>query len=181
MIDERRSHLYCRDDLSKIENYDKAIADTTQIWDCHHRDEIRELPSGMIAYRSMQELIENGRYFQCPANELIFLTHADHARLHNKDKIITKETRRKISESNKGQTRTAETRRNLSESHKGKSLTEETKAKMSAARKGHTVSADTRKKISESQKGRIFSIEQRQKMSEAAKARQARRRALLNQ
>ena len=75
---------FCKDDLSLIENYDKAIADTTNTWDCHHRDEIRILPSGIVALRSMDELKENNRYFDCPANELIFLTHSEHSKLHKK-------------------------------------------------------------------------------------------------
>ena len=28
---------YCCEDPSLIENYDKAIADTTQTWEIHHR------------------------------------------------------------------------------------------------------------------------------------------------
>lgn len=40
MIDEKRAHKYCRDDLSKIENYEKAIDDNTQTWHLHHRLEL---------------------------------------------------------------------------------------------------------------------------------------------
>lgn len=36
MISKYLGH-FCRDDLSKIENYDKAMADSAQTWDCHHR------------------------------------------------------------------------------------------------------------------------------------------------
>lgn len=72
----------CKDDPSLIENYDKAINDTAQVWLLHHRDEVRYLPSGMIAFRSKKELIENGRYYNCPANELIFLTRTEHGHLH---------------------------------------------------------------------------------------------------
>lgn len=74
---------YCKEDISKIENYDKAIADKSQVWCCHHRDEIRTLPSGMIALRTTEELKECGRYYDCPANELIFLTKSEHIKLHN--------------------------------------------------------------------------------------------------
>ena len=84
-----------------IENYDKAIADHDRVWACHHRDEIRVLPSGMIAHRSMAELIENGRYYNCPPNELIFLTPEEHATVHHKNKVISKETRQKMTESRK--------------------------------------------------------------------------------
>ena len=40
MINEHNAKKFCKEDISKIENYDKAIADTTQVWDCHHRTEI---------------------------------------------------------------------------------------------------------------------------------------------
>ena len=79
---------YCKEDPSMIENYDKAIADKTHTWDCHHRDEIRTLPSGMVVYRSRKELIENDRYYNCPANELIFLTKSEHNKLHNKNRPL---------------------------------------------------------------------------------------------
>ena len=101
MIDEYRAKRYCKDDISKIENYDKAIADSTQVWDCHHRTEI-------WWNCTKKELIENECYYNRKACELIFLTHAEHARLHNKGntyrigKIHSEETRRKMSESRKG-------------------------------------------------------------------------------
>lgn len=84
MIDSYRASKYCCEDITLIENYDKAIADTTQTWQIHHRDEIRTLPSEVIVYRTQQELIENGRYYNCPANELIFLTKSVHCKLHMK-------------------------------------------------------------------------------------------------
>lgn len=96
---------FCKEDPSMIENYDKAMADTTQTWHCHHRDEIRTLPSGMIVIRSKQELIDNGRYDNCPANELIFLTNAEHARLHSTVRKCSEVTKTKISKSNKCQIR----------------------------------------------------------------------------
>lgn len=74
---------YCKD-YTQIENYDKAKADNFKGWHCHHRDEIRELPSGMIVLRSAEELKENGRYYNCPPNELIFLTESEHISLHHK-------------------------------------------------------------------------------------------------
>ena len=39
MISENQVKKYCREDISLIENYDKAINDKTQTWDCHHRKE----------------------------------------------------------------------------------------------------------------------------------------------
>lgn len=96
---------FCKEDPSKIENYDKAIADETQTWHCHHRDEVKVLPSGIMVIRSVEELIENCRYFNCPANELIFLTPAEHSKLHKLHNAISEETKMKISKSNKGQIR----------------------------------------------------------------------------
>ena len=40
MISERQAKRFCKDELFKIENYDKAIADTTHTWDLHHRLEL---------------------------------------------------------------------------------------------------------------------------------------------
>ena len=162
MINEIYARNYCRDNLELIENYDQAISDTTQVWDIHHRDEIRTLPSGMKVYRTRQDLIENGRYYKCPANELIFLTHAEHQILHNKGAHHSDETIKKISESQKGKKRTPlseEHRKKISESRKGITLSEETIRKLSESHKGRTAwnkgkkhTQETKKKISESLK-----------------------------
>lgn len=83
MINELYANKFCKEDIRLIENYDMAINDNSQTWECHHRDEIRFLPSGMVVIRSKKELIENNRYYNCPANELIFLTKSEHSRLHS--------------------------------------------------------------------------------------------------
>lgn len=67
-----------------VENYDKAKADNFKGWAIHHRDEIRLLLSGMIVIRTREELIENDRYYNCPPNELIWLTSSEHTSLHRK-------------------------------------------------------------------------------------------------
>ena len=81
MINFKKAKSYCREDISLIENYDKAMEDKTQTWECHHRDEYKVLPSGIVVIRSCNELIENGRYYKCPANELIFLTKEEHMKI----------------------------------------------------------------------------------------------------
>lgn len=145
MINKYNAKKFCKEDISKIENYDKAVNDTTQMWHCHHRDEVKVLPSGIKVIRSRQELIENERYYNCHANELIFLTREEHRRLHNlnrsestkikmseaqKGRVLSKESCKKISESNKGRAAwnkgksgiySEDTLRNMSESKKGKS------------------------------------------------------------
>ena len=70
---------YCREPLNNIENYQKAVADLTQMWECHHRKETDE------GY-SHKELIELGLYYYRPADELIFLTEREHKSLHHKGK-----------------------------------------------------------------------------------------------
>ena len=32
MINEKQARKYCKEEISKIKNYEKAIADTTQTW-----------------------------------------------------------------------------------------------------------------------------------------------------
>jgi hypothetical protein len=43
----------------------------------------------MIAIRTREELIENGRYYNCPPNELIFLTKAEHSKIHGLTRKIS--------------------------------------------------------------------------------------------
>lgn len=83
MISESHAKRYCREDITLIENYSEAMNDKSQTWECHHRDEVKTLPSGIVVIRSKQDLLTNGRYYNCPANELIFLTKAEHSRLHS--------------------------------------------------------------------------------------------------
>ena len=93
MINERFAKSYCKDDISLIENYEKAVNDATQTWHCHHRRETIYSKSG---------LKEIGEYYNRPACELIFLTPNEHHRLHNLGKHISDDTRRKLSEAHKG-------------------------------------------------------------------------------
>ena len=122
---------YCKDDISLIENYAKAIADSTQMWDCHHRRE---------NISSRKELIEIGEYYNRPAEELVFLTRSEHRALHAslifKGKHHNEETKRKISESHKGKHLSEEHKQKVAESLRGRHLSEEHKQKMSTARKG---------------------------------------------
>ena len=195
MICENSAKSYCKDDISLIENYDKAIADKTQVWQCHHRRE---------TIYSVKELIEIGEYYNRPACELIFLTPVDHRRLHNlgkpsgmKGKQHSEETRKKMSEThkgkptwNKGKHLSEDTRKKISEAKNGennpmfgKHHSAEARKKISEAKNGENNpmfgkhhSEDTRKKISEANKGenhpmfgKHLSEETRKKMSEANK------------
>lgn len=72
------SRKYCCENISKIENYDRAIADYRKMWHCHHR---RETPEEGIAL-SKEDLLKNNLYYNRPADELIFLTPEEHTSLH---------------------------------------------------------------------------------------------------
>lgn len=121
MICKRTIKNFCKEDISKIENYDKAINDKTQTWHCHHRRE---------TIYSRKDLIEIGEYYNRPAIELIFLTKAEHSKIHCGLRFKGKTSW------NKGKKFNDESKRKMSESHKGQLLSEETRKKMSKTRKG---------------------------------------------
>ena len=75
MISEELAKKYCKDDISTIENYSKAIEDSEQTWHLHHRRETIYTREG---------LIEIGEYYNRPSCELIFLTPFEHLSLHKK-------------------------------------------------------------------------------------------------
>ena len=128
MIDTYRAKKFCKEDLSKIENYDKAISDDTQTWHCHHRTEI-------WWNCTKKDLIDNECYYGRKACELIFLTPAEHKSLHSKGKIVSEETKQKMSKAQKGKPRSKESIKKRSETVKGRHLSEETKKKISDSRK----------------------------------------------
>ena len=80
MINITNAKQYCKDDISLIENYDKAISDNTQKWHLHHRLELTLENEYAL---SKQDLIRHGMYYKRPYFELIFMTEAEHKALHN--------------------------------------------------------------------------------------------------
>ena len=157
MINEKAAHKYCKEEISKIKNYAKAIADTTQTWVMHHMTET-------WWNCTAKDLIKNECYYHRKACELIFLTRVEHTRMHMKGKTLSDETRRKLSEANKGKKlkpASDERRKKISEARKGKPFSEEHRRKLSEAhkgrtspRKGVTLSEETKKKMSEAIKRR---------------------------
>lgn len=75
-----RLHTYCKDDITKIENYELAKADNFKGWEIHHRLEITA--DGEHAY-TKDELVSMNMYYNRPYSELIFLTRSAHRTLHH--------------------------------------------------------------------------------------------------
>ena len=101
------SYAYCCEDISLIENYDKAIKDKSQTWLCHHRlethDENKLLRNVAL---SSSDLIKMNLYYNRPAKELIFLTRSEHQKVHlslqsNRDIISKKMSERIVSDETK--------------------------------------------------------------------------------
>ena len=106
MICKETVSIFCCEDISLIENYNKAIEDKNKVWHCHHRLEIQD--DKII---TKQELINLNLYYHRPASELIFLTETEHKSLHlhifRNNGITTEEhrtlkTKKAISETMKG-------------------------------------------------------------------------------
>lgn len=158
---------YCRTP-ELIENYDKAMSDTTQTWQCHHRLE---------EYFPRAVLIGFGWYYDVDPSELIFLTYTEHMCLHHKGKKqgpLTEEQKRKLSEARKGKKYgplSEETKRKISESNKGKKKhSEEQKRKWSEMRKGRTPWNKGKKGVQVAwNKGIPCSEEAKRKISETKK------------
>lgn len=86
---------------------------------------------------------------------------------------VSEETRKKLSEAQKGEknnmygkNHTEETKKKISETLKGRKFSEETKKKMSEKKKGIKRSEETKKKLSEANKGKHLSEETKKKLSE---------------
>lgn len=139
---------FCKEDISLIENYDKAIADNTQTWDCHHRLEIQGKK-----ILSVKELKEQKLYYKRPACELIFLTHSEHSILHNENR--KSDWNKKISESEKGKFVPKEICALISIKTKIAMANPEIRQKVSNAKKGKKLSEEHKRKISESMKRKL--------------------------
>lgn len=149
---------YCAD-YTQIENYDKALSSPLK-YDLHHRLEISE-------NKSRKDLIAQHLYYGRPPEELIFLEHSEHVRLHkegDKNPMFGRTGENSPSfgkpSPNRGKHPSAESRQKMSDTKKGennpmfgKHLSPETKQKISENSckywKGKHLSAETRQKLSE--------------------------------
>lgn len=116
--DKRHAMLWCAEPIENIENYDKALADKSQLWVCHHRLELH--PDGSLRF-TRDSLKKLGLYEHRPASELIFMPYNVHSSMHNK---ADKEAHTFLGEHNPmyGQHHTEETRKKISVAKKGKTV-----------------------------------------------------------
>lgn len=110
MINLEKVKGFCREDISKIQNYEEAVKDEIHVWDCHHR-------LGKVISKEMLKKI--GWYYDRPAAELIFLTKSQHMRLHMLGN--TRGFKKGQISCMKGKKHTEEAKRKNSEAHKGNS------------------------------------------------------------
>ena len=113
MINEYSANKYCCENISNIENYDKAIKDKKHTWCCHHRKEITE-------NKSCEQLKKENLYFNVPAKDLIFLKRSEHQKLHTNN--TSEETRIKRSKSLSGHIVSKEIRDKISKTNMGQSI-----------------------------------------------------------
>ena len=189
---------YCCEDISKIENFEKAINDPIHKWHCHHRLETHT-ENGQLRIKAMsrKQLIEQSLYYKRPASELIFLTVSEHSvvhrmiddfrkqqsnvmkRLYEEDKLsrirekYTDEQKKTASKRMKKYfTEHPEAIEKRIQKLKGRKYTdEEYKAHTNQyeKRRGTHLSEETKRKISNGNKGTVHTEEYKQKMSERCK------------
>ena len=125
---------YCKN-YQDIENYQKALADNFKGWQCHHRLETHNSDGERrLVDITTDELKALDMYYNRPAYELVFLPTSEHTSLHRKGKHQSEESKKKISEAQKGE----------KNPNYGKHFSEEYKKKLSEAHKGNTNTKGTR-------------------------------------
>jgi len=165
MIKESNAKKYCKDNISKIENYEKAILDKDQMWDCHHRLEMTL--DGEFAH-TYQDLIRLGMYYDRPYFELIFLLQNEHMRLHRKNP--SDEYRKANSERGKlltgsanpfyGRTHSDAARQAISAANKGRKMSAEYRTLQSRLKKGKPLSEHN--KVAKAEAQRLIGIKYRE-------------------
>lgn len=134
---------YC-EDIENVENFEKAKADNFKGWECHHKRETHNSDGERrLVDITRKELITLDMYYNVSSEELIFLTRAEHNRLHHKGKKLSEVAKKKIGEVHKG--------KKLSKKHKQK-LSEVNKCNKYALGRYHT--EEEKKKIGEASKGK---------------------------
>lgn len=141
----------------------------------------RQKMSFAIKCFSMKSKFHSERYFNSRLYESLKVNCSEYTSVLHLNKIVSKETRDKISKARKGQpspfkgkTHSDETKRKMSDSQKGHSRnTPNTVEKILDSRSWYSHSDETKKKISESNKGKtvVHTKESKRKISESLKGR----------
>lgn len=125
----------------KLLNDWKRQNDITERCAVHHRDDTEETRQYNAKHYELWGFNEDGTFEY--GKYVVFMTQAEHARYHNKGKVVSEETRIKMSTSKAGSNSpwygknlSEATRTKLSIAHLGKRHSEETLSKISAAHKG---------------------------------------------
>ena len=123
---------FCKESLDQIDNYQQALAEKFKGWCIHHRLEIQ--PDGTRV--SAKELVNQGKDWNRPASELVFIRKHDHLSLHKTGnanmlgKSHSIETRKKMSEIAKGRILSSSTKNKIAHALTGRHLSDTTKAKL---------------------------------------------------
>lgn len=151
MIRGTHAETYCCEDISEIENYELAVNDTEHVWCCHHRLEISNgevvsmeelINRGLYWNRPASELI----FLRHDEHSRLHGNHpTDGRREAQRRAMLGRKNPNAIAAMRKatlGCVRSEETRRKISESKKGqrpwlgKHHSEEAKRKMAESRRG---------------------------------------------
>lgn len=73
--------------IDLVENYELAKSEGFKDWDLHHRNEIIILNDGNIRTMLYKDLISKDLYYNRPPEELIWLRHGEHSKLHMNARI----------------------------------------------------------------------------------------------
>ena len=152
-VEQRKIYRHCLYEATKYFNVQKGYV-------LHHKD---------ITMRETN--LE--RYIQWLPEDLVVMSKGEHTKLHHTGSKRSEETRKKMSEADKGNQKwlgkhhTEESKKKMSEAHKNKTLSEEHKKHIGEANKG--------RKGSQHWLGKHHSEETKQKMREAWDIRRARR------
>lgn len=175
MVSIKYLKQYCKD-YTSIPNYQEALNDTENLWECHHLLE---------EFYTKSELKELGKYFNVPANELVLCrTRKEHrAYPHKGDSVMglkhhglkfSEETLKLISENSKKRRLSEESKRKIGDANRGRKRPD--LAEIAKTRKGIPLSEETRKKISQALTGKkrgAPSEETKRKIGESQKGRKA--------
>ena len=160
MINETQAKRYCREDISRIVGYSKAIH-SMDVWVCHHLLENRGF--------TRKDLISKHLYYGRPANELVLLPKRTHRKLHltvlRPDTLKSDSWKQKLRDWHTGRPLTEEHKRNIGLGCKNPS--EETRQKLRMVWLGRKHTEETKQKIRERALNR--SEELNKKNSEAVK------------